>query len=44
MGASQRMSNASATWAMQDGAPTFTIVLPPHARQTVTYRVTYIRE
>lgn len=44
MGASQRLSNASATWAMQDGAPTFTIVVPPHDRVAVRYRVTYIRD
>ena len=44
VGDSQRLSNASAKWAMQDGAPTFTIVAPPHDRVTVTYRVTYIED
>lgn len=44
MGDSQRLTNTNARWAMQDGEATFTIVLPPHDRKTVTYRVTYIRE
>ena len=44
LGESQRMSNASARWAMKDGAPTFTLVVPPNARQAVTYKVTYIND
>ncbi len=42
LGASQRLSNASARWAMKDGAPTFTVTVPANGRMTVTYRVTYI--
>lgn len=42
LGASQRLSNANARWAMKDGAPTFTLTVPANGRTTVTYRVTYI--
>lgn len=43
LGASQRVSNASARWAMKDGAPTFLVPVPANGRVTVTYRVTYIQ-
>jgi hypothetical protein len=42
MGASQRLTQASAPWAMRDGAPTFTLTVPANGRVVLTYRVSYI--
>lgn len=41
-GASQRISGESRRYAMQEGAPTWTITLPPNARETLTWRVRWI--
>lgn len=41
-GRSLRVSNESARHAMKYGLPTWTLVLAPHARTTLTWRVSYI--
>jgi hypothetical protein len=43
-GASERIRNPSVRYAMRKGAPTWTIVAPPNARMTLTYRASWIED
>jgi len=43
-GDSQRISNASARYAMKYGEPTWTLFVPAHGRTTLSYTVRYVEE